>query len=587
VAGLTTLKQCPKCDARFRGEIRACPIDGEVLVTPSDPFIGTTIAGRYVISELLGVGGMGSVYRARHQFIGRDVALKFLDPSLTKNERQRRRFLGEARAANQINHEHIIDITDFGETEDGIVYMVMEYLEGHSLEDDIEERSIDLRRALRIALQVALGLGRAHELGVVHRDIKPGNIYLTRRRMDRDFVKILDFGVARIEHDARITGQNMIVGTPEYIAPEQIRSTGATPLSDLYSLGCVLFEMLTGRIPFQGKTTELLVKHINETPPRPSSLNPHLPPEADRLVLRLLQKKPEDRHRDAYHLVDELQRLLDAVPNTSSTSIKQPRRGSSSGNLPVAVDVQIEPEEEGWARTARLYRQLLGEVHGLDEDAPDWLREAIVGIEVTVAEIRALRGQLAETAAKATEQQEDVRRPREQIGHALDELAKDDSRVAGQITELMEQLEPAESQLDAAMHAVLSGLGGAPKALRAGEVVSEHDASALEELVRAGSELALARHVVVGLRQSFARKKAERRDLRFQIAQLKEKLEQMKHVSTVDMEIWHEEAHALSSEIQTKLEAITPIARQVSTHFTSYPQLRDRLLSGHAPVTMS
>jgi serine/threonine-protein kinase len=159
VSWATSMSQllCPKCDARFSGDIRACPIDGETLVPPSDPFIGTTIAGRYIVEKLLGVGGMGAVYRARHQFIGRDVALKFLDPSLTRNERLRKRFLGEARAANQINHEHIIDITDFGETEDGLVYMVMEYLEGHSLSDEIENGKVELRRALRIALQVALG----------------------------------------------------------------------------------------------------------------------------------------------------------------------------------------------------------------------------------------------------------------------------------------------------------------------------------------------------------------------------------------------------------------------------------------------
>jgi eukaryotic-like serine/threonine-protein kinase len=579
-----SIKQCPKCDARFRGDIRICPIDGQPLVAPSDRFIGTTIAGRYVVEELLGLGGMGSVYRARHQFIGRDVALKFLDSSLTKNERQRKRFLGEARAANQINHEHIIDITDFGETEDGIVYMVMEYLEGHSLDDEIEKGPLELRRALRIALQVALGLGRAHELGVVHRDIKPGNIYLTRRRMDRDFVKVLDFGVARIEHDVRITGQNMIVGTPEYIAPEQIRSTGATPLSDLYSLGCVLFEMLTGRIPFDGKTTVLLVKHINDRPPLPSSLTPNLPPEADRLVMKLLQKKPEDRYRDAYHLVEDLQRLLDALPNATNKALPVV---ATSPKLAIAEPISVPlPEEEGWSRTARLYRQLLEEAHR-GEPAPDWLEQAISEIEAAVIAIRDLRKRLEDTAAKATKQQEDERKPREQIGHALDELAKDDSRVAGQITEMMEQLEPAESRLDAAMHAVLSGMNGAPKMLRAGDVVEESEASALEDLVRAGAELSIARDVVSRLRQSFARKKSERRDLRFQIAQLKQQLDQMKQSSTVDMQIWHEEAHALSSQIQTKLESIAPVAKRISGHFNAYPELRDRLVSGHAPVTMS
>jgi tRNA A-37 threonylcarbamoyl transferase component Bud32 len=557
-------------------------MDGESLEAPSDPFIGTTIAGRYVIEELLGVGGMGSVYRARHKFIGRDVALKFLDPSLTKNERLRKRFLGEARAANQINHEHIIDITDFGETEDGIVYMVMEYLEGLSLEEEIDKGPLELRRALRIALQVALGLGRAHELGVVHRDIKPGNIHLGRRRMDRDFVKVLDFGVARIEQDARITGQNMIVGTPEYIAPEQIRSAAPAPASDLYSLGCVLFEMLTGQLPFEGKTTVLLVKHINDPPPTPSSLTPSIPPEIDHLVLKLLQKKPENRHRDAYHLVQDLQRFLDTLPGSASSS--RPNLAIADAGAPVRLDLQ--PEEEGWARTAQLHVQLLQEVHA-NGGAPDWLPGAISSIELAVIEVRVLRKQLTETASKATEQQEHVRRPRDQIGHALDELAQDDSRLGGQITDLTGQLEPAESSLDAATHAVLRGVNIVPKLLHVGDLVTEPHETALRDLVRAGTDLTLARDVVAGLRTRLARKKIERRDLRFQIAQLKRQLEQVNQASTVDMEIWHEEAHRLSSLIQSKLEAIVPTAKRISDHFGRYPELRERLAREHAQSTMS
>jgi len=509
------------------------------------------------------------------------VALKFLDPSLTKNERLRKRFLGEARAANQINHEHIIDITDFGETEEGIVYMVMEYLEGHSLEEELTKGPLELRRAIRIALQVALGLGRAHELGVVHRDIKPGNIHLSRKRMDRDFVKVLDFGVARIEQDARITGQNMIVGTPEYIAPEQIRSAAPTPSSDLYALGIVLFEMLTGQIPFHGKTTQLLVKHINEPPVAPSTLNPQVPPELDRIVLRLLQKKPEQRHRDAYHLVEELQRLLDALPGVASSRPLVPK---TTKRAPQTPDVQLE--EEGWDRTAQLYRQLLMEV-GPSGSAPPWLPSALGEIERTVGEVRELRKQLEQTAEKATEQQEDVRKPREQIGHALDELAKDDSRIGGQIAELIEALEPSESKLDAALHAVLTCVGGAPKTLRVGDAVSEADASALRELIRATAELSLARDVASEMRTRLARKKAERRDLRFQMAQLKQKLEHLNQSSTVDMEIWREEAHRLSGLIQQRLEAIAPIAKRISAHLQHFPEVRDRLGSGHAPITLS
>jgi eukaryotic-like serine/threonine-protein kinase len=373
------------------------------------------------------------------------------------------------------------------------------------------------------------------------------------------------------------------VGTPEYIAPEQIRSTSATALSDLYSLGCVLFEMLTGHIPFEGKTTVLLVKHINDPPPVPSSLNPAIPPEIDRLILRLLQKKAEDRHRDAYHLIEDLQRLLDTLPGSSSRSNLAPRSTSATD---IPVQLQVQPEEEGWARTARLYRQLFVEAHAA-ADAPGWLPGAISAIEAAVVDIRELRARLEETAAKATEQQEEVRKPREQIGHALDELAKDDSRVGGQITDLQRQLEPAESRLDAALHAVLSGIGGAPKRLRPRELVTEEDATELKDLVRAGGELALSRDVVSGLRSSLTRKEAERRDLRFQMAQLKQKLEQLNQSSTMDMEIWHEETHALSSEIQARLESIAPLAKRISAHFAGYPQLRDRLARDHAPITLS
>jgi serine/threonine-protein kinase len=575
---------CPKCEARFSGDIRACPIDGTTLAAPSDPFIGTTIAGRYLVEQLLGVGGMGAVYRARHQFIGRDVALKFLDPSLTRNERLRKRFLGEARAANQINHEHIIDITDFGETEDGLVYMVMEYLEGHALSEEIERGPIALRRALRIALQTALGLGRAHELGVVHRDIKPANIYLTRRRMDRDFVKILDFGVARIEKDARITGQNMIVGTPEYISPEQIRSVAARPASDLYSLGCVLFEMLTGRLPFEGKTTVLLVRHINDPAPAPSTYEPTIPPAVDRLILRLLSKKPEDRHRDAYHLVQDLQRLLDGLPGQTDQSQK-PRTTRESPMAPEVL-ASAQPEEEHWAKTALLYRQLAHEVHPAGT-TPEWLLNAVRRVEELVAEVRVQRQQLEKAAATATLKEEEERKPRQQIGHALDELAQDDSRLGGQILELVAALEPAESQLDAAMHVVLSCATSLPSALKLGMVVEANEDQLLQELLRASAELSQVRETVAALRSRLTRKKLERRDLRYQIAQLKEKLSAFNKTSTMDMEIWHEEVHKLTSQIQEKLEAIGAIGKTIAQHFASYPEVADRLSEEHPAVLLA
>jgi serine/threonine-protein kinase len=562
------VRDCPKCNARFSGELTACPIDGTELVVPGDPLIGRIVAGRYLVEELIGTGGMGTVYRAHHQFIDRDVALKFLEPSLTRNERLRKRFLGEARAANQINHEHIIDINDFGETEDGLVYMVMEYLDGEPLDEEIERGPLELRRALRIALQVAMGLGRAHELGVVHRDIKPANIYLTRRNSDGDFVKILDFGVARIETDARITGKNMIVGTPEYIAPEQIRSTGVVPSSDLYSLGCVLFEMLTGVLPFEGKTTVLLVKHINDPPPAPSSKHPTLPPAVDALVLRLLQKKPEDRYRDAYHLAEELRGLIDMLPRAEGAMPERPSVRSAA--------IKVDNEEEGWNRTAKLYAQLVREAHPSGE-VPSWLPDSIQRIEQIVTDIGGLRHDLRSAAEKATEREQEVRRPREQIGHALDQLAQDESRIARQCEEIESQIAPAEAGLDAAIHALLArGATELPR-MQVGYVLTTPDVAMMKDLARWGGELELARMRVADLRSRLDRKRAEGRDVRYQMAQLKQKLDTLNAASTLDKEVWTEEVNRLSATIHARLEAIPPVAERISRHLSQYPALRERL----------
>jgi len=575
-----TLKVCPRCDARFRGDIGTCPIDGTALREPEDPFIGRLIAGRYLIEEELGSGGMGSVYRARHQVIGRDVALKFLEPALVRNERQRKRFLGEARAANQINHEHIIDITDFGETEDGLVYMVMEYLEGRPLSEEIEKGAMPPRRALRIATQIAMGLARAHELGVVHRDVKPANIYLVRRKADSDYVKILDFGVARIEHDMRITGQGTIVGTPEYIAPEQIHTAAAMPSADLYSLGCVLFEMLTSKLPFEGKTTILLVKHLNDPPPKPSSVLATIPPEVDQLVLRLLQKEPAQRYRDAYHLVEALQQLLDELPTVArgSLALAGERATGTSGHYHLAP---VPTEEESLYRTIDLYRSLLTE-HPQGA-APSWLPQAVDYLETTVAEVRLLRQRLREAAEKATAEEEQSRGPRDRIGRALDELAKDDSRLTRQIESLSEAVRGAEDRLDRAMRSVFEGAAQTlhPKA---GRPLTDQEALQVGKLVEGARRLASERERVLTLRDELEARRSEHNDLRFQIAELKEQLVAYQGAATVDQQLVHDEVTRLLAQIQAKLDAIAPYATRVSMHFSQFPELRKRLSVAPAAV---
>jgi serine/threonine protein kinase len=568
-----TLRVCPRCDARFRGDIATCPIDGTTLREPEDPFIGRTIAGRYLIEEMLGSGGMGSVYRARHQIIGRDVALKFLEPALVRNERQRKRFLGEARAANQINHEHIIDITDFGETEDGLVYMVMEYLEGQPLSEEIEKGPMPPRRALRIATQIALGLARAHELGVVHRDIKPANIYLIRRKADSDYVKILDFGVARIEHDMRITGQGTIVGTPEYIAPEQIHTAAAMPSADLYSLGCVLFEMLTGRLPFEGKTTTLLVKHLNDPPPKASSVQASIPPNVDALVLRLLQKNPNQRYRDAYHLVEGLQQLLDELPTVARgrSGLHESVSESTDGD----VLVPGPNEEESLSRTIELYRALLQDAHPKDV-VPSWLPEAIEYLETNVNEVRVLRLRLREAAEKATEQEEQTRSPRDRIGRALDELAKDDSRLMRAIESLSATLRGSEERLDRAMCRVIE-VAAEPLQLKAGRSLSAVEQVVVGKLVEGARRLASERERTQNARAELEANRTEQNDLRFQIAELKEQLQGIQGSATVDQQLAHDEVTRISAQIQAKLDSMAPYSARVSQHFGQFPELRKRL----------
>jgi serine/threonine protein kinase/uncharacterized coiled-coil protein SlyX len=315
------MKQCPNCGVRFDVRATRCPIDGTALVTVPDPLIGRVVQDRYLIEALLGTGGMASVYRGRHQLIERQVALKFLKPKQAGDATSRARFLREARAVNRVQHEHIIDVSDFGETSDGLVYMVMEYLEGRTLTSEIAQGPLALDRTCEIGLQVALALARAHQHGIVHRDVKPANIFLIQRGESADFVKLLDFGLARGPDDVALTSSNLLFGTPEYMAPEQVRGSAIGAKADLYALGCVLFEMVTGRIPFEGAPTALVYMHLYDLPPRPSQLRPDISPELERLILRLLSKSPELRPANADEVAAELSNIsdmLDACKRTGS-----------------------------------------------------------------------------------------------------------------------------------------------------------------------------------------------------------------------------------------------------------------------------
>jgi serine/threonine protein kinase len=279
--------------------------------------IGSEIDGRYRVVELIGEGGMGKVYLAEHIEIGKRVALKVLHPSYSRMPDLVERFRREARAASKIGHPNIVDVTDSGATADGSVYFVMEYLEGVELGSVIErEGALDVARALRISGQICRALQAAHREGIIHRDLKPENIFLITRGGEADVVKVLDFGIAKTTEaeaarERRLTSPGMAMGTPEYMAPEQAAGRPADARTDVYSLGAIIYEMVTGVPPYQGDNfMEILTKKATLDPPAPVTIRSELPQQVSDLVLQAMSRSPDSRPQSMESLEYELNKCL-------------------------------------------------------------------------------------------------------------------------------------------------------------------------------------------------------------------------------------------------------------------------------------
>jgi len=291
--------------------------------TADEERLGTVIDGRYRLDAIVGRGGMGLVYKAEHIGIRRTVALKLLHTTLASVPELRSRFEREARAIGVISHPNCVDVTDFGELADGSLYLVMEYIEGRSLGDVLDrERTLEPQRALRVLRHVLNGLGHAHQVGIVHRDVKPENVLLCRQGDDADFAKILDFGIAKLvgEGGTAITQAGITVGTPAYLSPEQAFGGELDGRSDLYSLSVVLYEMLTGRTPFADRDiVSMLTAHAVAEPPPMSDIAPDagIPLAVEELVRYGLAKAPADRIQRAGDYVARIDELLGRVPATS------------------------------------------------------------------------------------------------------------------------------------------------------------------------------------------------------------------------------------------------------------------------------
>jgi serine/threonine protein kinase len=281
----------------------------------------TLIDDRYALGNLLGSGGMAEVCLAHDEVLDRQVALKILKNQYAENGEFVERFRREASSAAALNHPNIVSVYDRGSlAEDGTYYIVMEYIPGGTLKERIlREGPLDPGTVAELGSEVARALGAAHEKGVIHRDVKPQNILLT----DTGDAKVTDFGIARAANATTTSQPNLVLGTAGYMSPEQTKGEPVGPQSDLYSLGVVLYEMLTGELPYSAEDpVALAMKHVNESPPSPREAKPEVPEALDTLTMKLLAKKPEDRYASAAELADDLERVRSGLPPTAAASEK-------------------------------------------------------------------------------------------------------------------------------------------------------------------------------------------------------------------------------------------------------------------------
>jgi hypothetical protein len=308
---------------------------------PPDPLIGRVLEGRYLIEKVLGEGGMGVVYRAKHTMLGKSLAVKVLRAEVSKDSEIVQRFRQEAQSATEIGNEHIIDISDFGTMPDGATYFVMEYLDGIAITKALEiERPISAARTVRIAKQICTALGAAHSANIVHRDLKPDNIYLVKRSNDTDFVKVLDFGIAKVGGaTSKLTRAGAVFGTPHYMSPEQCAGTEVDQRTDIYALGIILYEMVTGRVPFDADNLMgILTKHLYEKPLAPRELLPtsEIPPALESVIMKALEKNREQRYQTMQEMREDLERIEQGLVPTAVTDASERAAAGALAPAPFA-----------------------------------------------------------------------------------------------------------------------------------------------------------------------------------------------------------------------------------------------------------
>ncbi len=368
------MKICPVCSTAYPDDVKFCPSDGQTLraATPAHDLVGQVVADRYHVVKKLGEGGMGQVYLAEHVKMGRRSAIKVMNPSMVHDPDAVARFNREASNASRITHPNVCAIYDFGETPDGLIYLAMEFIEGEPLTDLLErDGNLPLARAASIFLQTAEALRAAHDLGIVHRDLKPDNIMLVKARGGGDTVKVVDFGIAKAvggdETGQKVTKTGLVVGTPEFMSPEQLSGDKLDGRSDLYALALVFYRMLSGKLPFEATTVqETMIKRLTDEPTPLADVRPDLsfPAGLQPVLDTALARTPAERYQTVAKFAadiaavtgrptarsvpqtEEQTQLLDAAVATGPTtriSAKQrvPGAAKKRSFIPVALGLGI------------------------------------------------------------------------------------------------------------------------------------------------------------------------------------------------------------------------------------------------------
>lgn len=574
------MKICPMCNLRYPASATSCFVDRAQLVVAPDPWIGAVIAGKYRVEGVIGAGGMATVYRARGTSQDREVAVKMFRRELSPDPKLKERFRREATNTRRLAHRNIIEILEEGDTDDGTPFLVMEFLDGSTLEAILKGANgpLSVERSVDLMLQLAAGLARAHDFQVLHRDLKPENLFVCPQEGNGELLKILDFGIARCLMDTRLTGTGEIFGTPQYMAPERITSTESSTPADLYAVGCILFRCVTGRLPFAAQdVTSYLIQHLREKPPSPRSLNAAIPPELDALILQCLEKDPTRRPVDAHAVERGLAALAARFPRRgpfvaptpparSLTTPRDPNRSTTVGGMFSSLSL------ERWGRRTELLSTMVMRA---------WPGGASGDVSSSLGRLRATVTAMSEVHARWLSEQTRVetlsQRAREaqaRFGHAMDALAQDLSSARQRMVEcagaveVMEVQAARRSEPFKALHRELVAVGDDPAPsmelagrYRAALVAMEAAMPAAEELRRVREQCSLA--------------EAEVKDLEFQIGALRAQLDRLSQASEDETRGIQQRLERAAAELAEMEAALVRDASELTLKLRGRRELED------------